>query len=336
MVFIKQMVGIDVSKDTLDVRYGKMDQQQEIQMTKTKSFKNSTAGFEKLLAWVNEKKGDLEAPLWYIMEATGVYYENLAYFLAGADKQVCVLLPSKLRNFARSLKKKSKTDPIDAATLVKIGLERKLEAWKIPGPLMAEIRALTREYQETGVKLVATRNQLHAKQHAYKSPKSSIRRLKRQIKLYEAQRTQIEAELRALVCEDEKLQDRIDRIETIPGVRFITIITIIGETNGFALIRNSRQLVSYAGLDIVHHESGKKKKKSRISKRGNKHIRAALYMPALSASQHNPILKKFYDRLSERKEFKKAAVSAVSRKLLILIYTLWKTETAFNADHQWG
>ncbi len=115
---------------------------------------------------------------------------------------------------------------------------------------------------------------------------------------------------------------------------FITVVCVVAETNAFALISNCKQLTSYAGLDIQQNQSGSREGKTRISKKGNSFIRYALYMPALCASRFNPSMKSFYRNLSERKPAKKIAVTAVARKLLCLIYVLWKKEEEFNINYE--
>ncbi|MCX2679113.1 transposase [Galbibacter sp. EGI 63066] len=115
----------------------------------------------------------------------------------------------------------------------------------------------------------------------------------------------------------------------------IAVTRVIAETNGFLLFNSIRQLVSYAGLDVTQDQSGQYKGKSRLSKKGNAHLREALYMPALCAATHNENLKAFYFRLNEKFNHKKQSLVAVMRKLLILIYTLWKSGQEYNPQHQW-
>ena len=117
-------------------------------------------------------------------------------------------------------------------------------------------------------------------------------------------------------------------------MRFVTIIKVLAETNGFLLFKNIRQLVSYAGLDVVEKESGKYKGKTKISKKGNARLRTALYMPAMSASNHNKTLKTFYERVNESRTIKRQGLIAVMRKLLILIYTLWNKDEEYVENYQ--
>lgn len=332
MKVIKQSVGIDVSKESLSCCFGFLDHGQKEHFSKPKVFANTKTGFKSMRKWVKENSKFKQVQ--YVMEATGVYYENLAYWLFDKNEFISVLLPSKVNHFTKTLEIKTKTDSVDAKVLSKMGLERKLRRWTVSTPVMRQIKALTREYRENKAKLVVSKNQLHAKTYAYKCPTGSLRRLKRQIALIERQLTEIEAELRVLVIKDSSLEQKIERLESIPGVGFMTIVCILGETNGFALVSNGKQLASYAGLDVKHKQSGKMEGKSRISKRGNTFIRNALYMPALCSTMHNSDMKGFYHRVNEGKSCKKVGVTAVARKLLILIYTLWKNNTEYIPNYQ--
>lgn len=167
MKTLKQSIGIDVAKDSLVCCIGSLDQDRGQVFSKTKSFSNGPEGFGQLLNWAAISKCEDAI---FVMEATGVYYENLAYWLDGHDKKLSVLLPNKVKHFAKSLNIKTKTDGVDAQVLSKIGLERSLTHWKMPSKLMREIKFLSREHREAKAKLVVIKNQLHAKGHSYGCP----------------------------------------------------------------------------------------------------------------------------------------------------------------------
>ena len=325
---VNQSIGIDVSKDAIMCCMGTLESGQHC-FSKSKSFPNTPKGFEVLLEWSTPGKTSAV----FVMEATGVYYENLAYWLDSQGYQLSVLLPNKMKHYAKSLNVKTKTDAVDAQVLSRVGLERTLHYWHMPSAMMREIKFLSREYRETKAKLVVIKNQLHAKKHSFACPLSVEKRLIGQMALLETQLLEIESELRAAAISDPQFYDRVTRLNTIPGISFITIITILAETNAFALIKNAKQLASYAGLDVEHRQSGAKEGKTKISKKGNRFIRNALYMPALCATKHNPHMKPFYTRLCERKPAKKVAVTAVARKLLVLTFTLWKNNQEFIENY---
>jgi len=330
MKFYKQCLGIDVSKNKLDCCLSVMNEGSKIKVLAEQNFRNDIKGFCQLLIWV-EKKKMAQLNVSIVMEATGVYYENLAYYISEESSyKICVLLPMKAKYYFKSLELKTKTDKVDAKMLSQMGLERSIPGWEPMGCEMKLIKQLSREYRDNKIELNRLKNQLHAKEHAYKSSPELISRIKEKIELTENHCLAIEVDLKALVFKNKKLRIKIEKLTSIPGLRFMSIISIVAETNGFLLIRNAKQLVSYAGLDIVQNESGQRKGKSKISKRGNKYIRQSLYMPALSASKHILQLKNFYGRINEKNKCKKIGLIAVSRKLLILVYTLWKKDEAYK------
>ena len=136
MKVFKQSVGIDISKDSFACCIGSCDVDQNELYSKSKSFPNTEKGFKDFLKWVNDKL-KIKDP-WFVMEATGVYYEHLAYWLLGRDKKISVFLPSKVNHYAKTLEIKTKTDLVDAMILAKIGLERKLKQWAVPSLLCSK------------------------------------------------------------------------------------------------------------------------------------------------------------------------------------------------------
>lgn len=330
MKIIRQSLGIDVSMKKVDCCISFQNVNREITIVSEMEFDNNPNGFVELINWI--RKNALEGiSLSIVMEATGVYYENLAFYLhEHSNYDLSIILPAKVKYYFKSLNYKTKTDKIDALMLAQYGIERNLSLWQPPSYKLKEIKALCREYRDSKKLINQLKNQLHAKNHSYKPMPSSIQRLNRRIELIEFQCLEIESELRKLVFESEFLSTKIEKICTIPGVGFITAISIIAESNGFILIRNAKQLTSYAGLDVQHNNSGTKTGKSRISKKGNAYIRQALYMPALSAARVNKNLADFYARINDKKSCKKIGIIGVSRKLLILIYTLYKNDEYFK------
>lgn len=333
MDIIKQVVGIDVSKDTLAVSYGIVNLNQEQRITKPITFDNNLKGFKELISFVKKNKEQSKVPLYFVMEATGVYYENLAYFLTEKHQKVIVVLPNKTKNFSKTLDIKSKTDKLDAQMITQFGLERQMQLWQVPSPIMKTMKSLTREYNSIKRMAAQVKNQLHAKEHSFEPLKESLKRSKATLTVFQKQLKEIEKQLKELVKKDSDLNDRINKIDKIEGVGFMTIVSIIAETNGFALIENTKQLASYAGLDVVYNESGLKKHKTSISKKGNRFLRQAVYMPALSACKHNPRLKQTYISLVIKKNIKKVAIVAVARKLLILIYTIFKKNVDYIPNY---
>ena len=178
------------------------------------------------------------------------------------------------------------------------------------------------------------KNQLHAEEvEAYPNEKTR-NRIKDRIKMVNTQLKEILAEIKETIKQDAKISQDVALMSSIPGIALLTAAVILAETNGFELIRSKKQLTSYAGLDVKEKESGTSVKgKPRISKRGNKHLRKAMYMPALAAIRHSERYKAIYTRIVARSGIKMKAGVAVQRKLLEMAYTIYKTRNWFETDY---
>lgn len=330
---LKQNVGIDVSMDSFDVNLSTLDSKFKKQCLGTKKFDNDYVGFQELRQWVDKRKST-EAEVSYTLEFTGVYYEQLAYFLRGNEEIVYMVIPSKAKKYCESLSYASKTDKLDAQSLSWMGLERELRRWEPLSQLFLNMRTLTREREELLKERTVTKNRLHAAKKQAVGHVNSVRRYNARIAMLNGQIEEIEDEIKALLKEDERVYEKFKNVITIPGVALITAATVIAETNGFAAILNQKQLTSYAGYDVKFNESGKFKGKTKISKQGNAHIRRVLHFPAQTAITYNKPLSEFYERVNEQKEKPMIAGVAVQRKLLCLIYTLWKTDQIFDPNYE--
>jgi transposase len=330
---VKQVLGIDVAQKELVVCLGRMHDDWTPELYGYKVFPNTGRGFEAMTLWVKKQTKE-EPAVRYVMEATGVYHESLAYFLEGKGHEVSVVLPNKISNYFRTLDVKTVTDRTASEAITMFGLERKLDCWKRPKEIFRSLKQLTRERDQIVAERTISKNQLHAEETEAYPNKKSVARIKTRIKLLNKQVAEIKEEMTLLLKTEEEVSKSIEIICTIPGVGLLTAATVLAETNGFELIRNKRQLASYAGLDIREKQSGTSVKgKAKISKRGNKHLRKALYLPALAAIRHEDKFKAIFARLVSKHGIKMKAAVAVQRKLLELIYTLYKTNTEYKRDY---
>jgi transposase len=332
--FVKQVLGIDVAQKELVVCLGRMYDDWTPELFASKTFANSAKGFRECVKWV-VKLSDSTVPVRYVMEATGVYHESLAYFLDEQQKEVSIILPNKISNYARTLNVKTVTDKTASEAIALFGLERKLDQWVKPKPIFKTLRQLTREREQLIQARTVAKNQLHAEKSEAEPLQNSIGRLNKQIAFFSKQEAEIKAEINALVkTADAELKQSIERICTISGVGLLTAVATLAETNGFELIRNKRQLTSYAGLDVKEKQSGTSVKgKTKISKKGNRYLRKAMHMPALASIRHNERMKAVFARLVSRHGIKMKAVVAVQRKLLELIYTIYKTKKDYDKQY---
>lgn len=330
---ICQNIGIDVSKSSLMVSIAQKMLDQSVVIKSTKSFSNNLSGFERMENWLLSLT-DSSISIHYTMEATGVYYENLAYWLYENQKSVSVILAKQAKKYAESLNIKSKNDEIDAKVLAQMGVERKLSLWIPASVQMRTLKQLSRERSALKDEQTAIKNQNHALKHSHEPDQKTLERIKKRLALIDEQIQEIEQDMKNIMDKDANLKERIDNVCTIKGVGFITAISIIAETNGFALFHSRSQLVCYAGYNVVQKQSGTSlNAPTRISKRGNKHIRKTLYFPAISASQHDPKMRNTYQTISDKTNIKMKGSVAVQRKLLVLIYTLFKNNQKYDEQY---
>jgi len=330
---VKQSVGIDVAQKELVVCLGRMHEDWSTELYAYKSFTNTSKGFLSLAQWVL-KLMEPTVPIRFVMEATGVYHESLACYLADHSYCLSIVLPNKISNYARTLSVKTVTDKTASEAITLFGLERNLDDWKRPKPIFKRLRQLSRERNQLVQERTMVKNQLHAEQAESEPNVSSIKRIKQRILLLSKQEKAINEEIESLVKKEKTISQELTLLCTIPGIGPLTAATILAETNGFELVRNKRQLASYAGFDVKDKQSGTSVKgKTRISKKGNKYLRKAMHFPALSAIRHDERFRSIFARLVSKHGIKMKAAVAVQRKLLEMTYTVFKTQTAYNKNY---
>lgn len=331
----RQSVGIDCSKDDFAVRFSISYVDLEVKHLASRVFKNQQAGFSNFLDWV-EKYNDPSLPNIFVMEATGVYHERLACFLYDQQQQVAVVLPQRAKNFSKTLKVKTITDKESAKYLAVMGLEKKLDLWIKPEEIYITLKNLTRERSQIQKQVNEVKNQIHAEKSGAWPNQKSLLRLNERLQFLQKQKAEIEEDIAETLKAKPELNARIKKVTTIPGIGVLTAVTVIAETHAFRLIQNKRQLVSYAGYDVIEKESGTSvHSKPRISKRGNRHIRKAMHMPACASIRCSDSNKELFKRIVSRSGIKMKGVVAVQRKLLVLIYILWKNDAVYDPEYEY-
>lgn len=334
MKTLKEVVGIDVAQKELVITLGRLKEDLSIDLYAHKVFKNKPSSFKELEKWVN-KLITKELKPHYVMEATGVYHQSIAYYLTDNHIDVSIVLPNNISNYARTVNTKTITDKTSSEIIARFGLERKLALWNKPKAIYRNLQQLTRERVQIVEERTIVKNHLHAEESEAHPNEKSIKRIKARIKFLTKQEAEIKKDITTCIINERELREEINTICTIPGVGELTAITILAETNGFELFKNKKQLVSYAGLDIVEKQSGTSVKgKPRISKKGNRNIRRAMHLPALSAIKYSSHHKEIYARLVSKSGIKMKGVVAVQRKLLELIYIIFKTKKVYNENYE--
>ena len=329
---MRQVLGVDVAQKELVVTLGRLSDDLTTELYSRRNFANKESGFDALLKWL-KKNTAADVELRVVMEATGVYHQKFAYFLDENGIDLSVVLPNKISNYMRTLSVKTITDATCADAISLFGLERKLENWKRPKKIYKTLQQLTRERDQIVLERVMIKNQIHAEEAEAEPNDRSLNRLNARLRFMNQQEKEIKADINKCLKKEHSVQEIVDRICTIPGVGILTAVTILGETNGFELIRSKKQLTSYAGLDVKEKQSGTSiKGKPRISKKGNRHLRKAMHLPALAAIRHDELYKDLFTRLVSRHGIKMKAAVAVQRKLLELTYILFKNETIYDPN----
>lgn len=328
-----QCVGIDISMDKFTACLFTYNTASDLGWwTDVIEFRNNKTGFNQLVRW-SRKNANKDYPIRYLMEPTSTFHEPLAYHLNAIGCTVFLIFPAKAKEFAKYEGIRSKTDEIDARTLSTIGCtNRKLKPWTPPKPIFRKLKQMCRFNN----RMERMRTELTNQQSALKSGANAEASL---MNRYEALLNELDKQvennkklIKKTVESDSDLKERVARITTIKGVGYLTAVAIIAETDGFSLIGNRRQLASFAGLDVIAYKSGTIDTNHRISKKGSSYIRAALYLPSITASMHNPQMKVLYNRIaSKNTRTKMIAITAVMRKLLLLIFTLWKSGEEYDS-----
>jgi len=313
---MKTYIGIDISKDTFDAATS--SQKQSV------TFKNSPAGFKKLIKWLSV----FESPH-IAMEATGKYYLALALHLYEQGHPVYVINPYKIKHHAQSQLKRVKTDSEDAKLIAEFCELHTLKPWQPDSPIIAKLQ----EFSALQDLLIRTKtcfkNQMQStlEPEVQKSQKMQIKQLEEQIE-------QVQLQMKACVEQDIDLNKQVELLTTIKGLGEKTAIELITHIKDIYRFDNAKSLASYSGLVPQIQQSGSSLNRSSLSKMGNVNLRKCLYMPAINSMAYNPVLKAFADNLRNRGVAGKKIVAAVMRKLIHLVYAILKSGKPFDPEYK--
>jgi transposase len=316
--------GIDVSAKSLTVAV-----QQENQSVEQRSFANSTSGHKALIAWLRKRQVRVRVSL----EATGVYSLDLSMALNEAEGiELAVVNPKVANRFAQTIRR-SKTDAADAEVLVEYSRGMPFTAWCAPKQKGLQLRTISRYIDSLTVQSARNQNRLHAAQGSTTTPRCVVQDLKRSLASIARRILRLRREAVILIRRNDGLRQRYELLTCIPGIAQIGAIQLLGELSTLSPEMTVREWVAHSGLDPVHETSGTSvKKQSRISRAGNRHLRRALYMPALVGSRCDPRMRAFYEALLGRKKARLQALVAVARKLLHAVYGIFRTVTTYDGS----
>ncbi len=274
--------------------------------------------------------GQLRQRLCEVEEATGRYSEGVAAYLHEAGYRVSVVNPARIRGYATSQLRRNKTDKLDAPLIADFCRTQQPEAWTPPPPEVRQLQALVRHLRSLETAKQQADNRLR---EAAALPDLVVQQLTDQRALLVQHIDHLKQAIQDHIDHFPDLKHQPDLMASIPGSGKLTAAKLLAECRALTRFDNVRQLVAFAGLNPAHHQSGSSiRKKTTISKTGNAAIRAALYMPAVSAKRHNPLLRPFADRLLARGCCEMEVITAVMRKLLHLVYGVLKADRPFDPN----
>jgi transposase len=301
----KIYVGIDVGKENLDLAV--------LGASDTKQYQNNTKGIRALTRRL--KKYAVEK---IVVEATGGYEYEVVTRMCKAKLPVALVNPTRVRRFAQAGGQLAKTDSLDAHVLANFGKSMQPEVWTLKTEVEEQLNQLISRRRQLVGMLTAEKNRSGtAKEQAQDS-------IRRHITWMQDELAEVEASMQEIINTEPEYQKKIANLVSVPGVGEVTALTLVAQLPELGLV-NRQQIAALVGVAPLNHDSGRHKGKRRTFG-GRSSVRSALYMAALSASRHNPVIKAFYERLLAKGKEKKVALTACMRKLLVILNAIMRDQ----------
>ena len=315
---IQPVVGIDIAKETFDVCLRVEEKERQAQ------FENSAGGFKKLSHWLSRYANQ---KVHACLEATGQYGEAVAEYLYQEGHQVSVVNPARIKAYGGSKLRRNKTDKADAQ-LIALYCQREQPAlWTPPPASFKGLQALVRRYEDLQTMIQQEKNRLKSGT----SQAEVVVDLQEHVAYLEGKLKAIFQAIEEHIQAHPELKQRQALLLSIPGIGQLTAAKLLGEIRDVCAFEDARQLAAYAGVTPRNFLSGTSiHKKARMTKMGNAHLRKILFMPAISAKRHNPIVRSFCQRLLDGGKPSMQVVGAAMRKLLHLVFGILKSNQPFN------
>ncbi|RDV13557.1 IS110 family transposase [Pontibacter diazotrophicus] len=314
----QKVVGIDVSKGTLAACHMREGKTQHLETD------NNKVGFKKLVKCCGTES-------LYVMEATGVYYLQLAYYLVEHGARVVVVNPVIIKRYIQMHLGKGKSDRKDAQWIMRYGQQTEVKQWQPEEQVIVECRQLEQVIEQLIKQKTMVINSLEALQLQPVGSGLAVKSLKQTLKMLEKQVKHIEDELIASL--EKAFNKEMELLSSIPGIGRKTAGMLLLFAGGFKNMNNYRQLIAKAGLSPREYTSGTSiRGKVRITKMGGGLIRGKLFMCSFSAKKSNAACKALYDRLVAKGKNGKLALIAVCNKLLKQAFAIVKSGTSYQAE----
>jgi transposase len=317
-------VGIDVAKESLTARVRRPAGGEE-----TREFPNTSRGHKNLINWAKRGASSVRVAV----ESTGTYSLDLAAAIKHTrDCDVMIVAPKRARDFARSLNRRDKDDRVDAWVLLEFAQRMPFEPWTEPDLACRQLRTIMRQVRALLKAQVSLQNQLAAVSATRLTPASVVRSAERAIRDLKRETEGLYKAAQQLVQGEPELAQKLRLLQTIKGIALKSALQLLGELCVLPPGLSAREWVSHAGLCPRRHRSGTSiNTPARIGKAGNHFIRAALFMPAMTAKRTDPLVKAFAERLLTKGAKKIQVIVAVMRKLLHAAHAVLSTNQPYNS-----
>lgn len=302
-------VGIDVSKDRLDV--AALGERQEKQMD------NTQEGIDELVRWMQELQPEL-----IVVEATGGYQRSVVDALFHAGLCVAVVNPARVRQFARACGLLAKTDKLDAQVLAVFG--QRVQPKRYEGKSEAE-----KQLSGLLVRRKQLEEMLKAEQNRLRTTSPSLRgSMERIITLLKEEKKRLEEQIEQFLKEQKAWQEQREILSSAPGVGKVTSATLLADLPELGKM-DRKKIAALVGVAPMNYDSGRKRG-YRKTKGGRSDVRSVLYMSTLVATRYNPVIQAQYQQLLKRGKLKKVALTACMRKFLTILNAMVRDQQPFR------
>lgn len=320
------VVGCDVSKKKLDLA---LLLSLEPLKLRSKVVENHRPGWMALVEWACRQANCSPGELHVVMEATGAYHEAAAYALRQAGVNVSVVNPALVRDFAKGLAVRTKTDAADRAVLARFGAMAKPPLWQPPAPEVVELKGLLKRLQVIEADLARESNRLEKAQVAV-TPRVVLDSLHKSLAFLKQEKRELERLIDDHIEAHPHLKRDRKLLESIPAIGRKTASRMLCVLHS-RQFQGAASVAAFLGLVPVQHQSGTSvHRPPRLSKAGDGAMRAALYMPAIVASRFNPDIRAHYKRLLAQGKSKMSALGAAMRKLVHICFGVLKTQQPYQ------
>jgi transposase len=302
-------VGIDVSKDRLDVAVLAESKEQQVA--------NTSEGIAQLVAWMQELEPEL-----IVVEATGGYQRAVVDALFRAGISVAVVNPARVRQFARACGLLAKTDKLDAQLLAVFGerVQPKLYAGKSEAEKQLGALLVRRKQVE---------EMLQAEQNRLRTISPSLRNSVEQVIVcLREQKKCLDEQIQLFLQEQPAWQEQTEILGSTPGVGMVTTATLLAELPELGQM-DRKKIAALVGVAPMNYDSGKKRG-YRKTKGGRGDVRSVLYMSTLVATRYNPLIQSQYQHMLKRGKLKKVALTACMRKFLTILNAMMRDQQPFR------